>query len=159
MKTEPIRKIEEAYVVNKLNFSVGDTIAVKTIIREGDKKRTQIFKGIVIAIKRSGIRKTFTIRKISSGIGVEKIIPLNSPNIESIKIIRRGAVRKSKLYYMRKRIGKRALKINEAFKSIEDDITEELIEEPTNDQEVKEVADKEIKVEETALKDEAKKSE
>jgi len=122
MKTESIKQIESAFILKPLSFFVGDTIAVKSIIREGDKKRTQVFKGIVLAIKRSGIRKTFTIRKISDGIGVEKIIPLNSPNIESIKVIKNGSVKKSKIYYMRKRIGKRALKIDELI--INDEIKE-----------------------------------
>jgi len=137
MKTESIKQIEKAYMLKPLSFSVGDTISVNTIIREGDKKRNQLFKGIVIAIKRSGIRKTFTIRKISAGIGVEKILPLNSPNIESIKLIKKGSVRKSKIYYMRKRIGKRALKIEEGL----------FTEEPINDEDIIEVTE-EVKAEE-----------
>ena len=120
MKTESIKQIESTYMIKPLSFSVGDTVAVNSIIREGDKQRTQIFKGIIIAVKRSGIRKTFTIRKISAGIGVEKIIPLNSPNIKSIKVIRKGSVRKAKLYYMRNRIGKRALKINDLNVNVEE---------------------------------------
>jgi len=124
MKTEIIQNIESKSLVKLPKFEVGDTIAVNLIVREGDKKRTQLFRGIVIAIKGTGIRKTFTIRKISLGVGVEKIIPLNSPNIESIKMIRKGKVRKSKLYYMRKRIGKKALKVNEGV--MEDEVIEEL---------------------------------
>jgi large subunit ribosomal protein L19 len=106
-------KLESQFIKKTPEFNVGDTIAVTTIIREGDKQRNQVFKGLVIAVKREGVRKTFTIRKISSGVGVEKIFPLSSPNIEKIEVIKRGAVRKSKIYYMRKRIGKKALKVNE----------------------------------------------
>lgn len=109
------------------NFNVGDTLAVSNIVREGNKKRTQIFKGVVLAIKGSGIRKTFTIRKISMGIGVEKILPLYSPNVSNIKIIKKGQVRKSKLYYMRKRIGKRALKVKEGIEIPGEETQEEMI--------------------------------
>lgn len=126
MKTEKIQNLEKTKLVKTPKFGVGDTIAVNLIVREGDKKRNQLFSGIVIAIKNSGIRKTFTIRKISAGIGVEKIIPLNSPNIESIKLLKKGSVRKSKLYYMRKRIGKKALKVNEGIMDV---ITEAEVEE------------------------------
>ena len=118
MKTEKIQNLETKKLVKLQKFGVGDTIAVNLIVREGDKKRNQLFSGIVIAIKNSGIRKTFTIRKISAGVGVEKIIPLNSPNIESIKLLKKGSVRKSKLYYMRKRIGKKALKVNEGIMDV-----------------------------------------
>ena len=115
MNEQKIMELESKFIKDLPKFDVGDTLAVSTIVREGDKKRIQIFKGIVIAIKGSGIRKTFTIRKISMGVGVEKIIPLNSPNISKIKILKTGVVRKSKIYYMRKRIGKRALKIKEGI--------------------------------------------
>lgn len=127
MKTELIKTIESKNVVKFPKFDVGDTIAVNLIVREGDKKRNQLFKGIVIAIKGSGIRKTFTVRKISLGVGVEKIIPFFSPNIESIKLTRKGSVRKSKLYYMRKRIGKKALKVNEGV--MEEEVLDEVSDE------------------------------
>ena len=119
MKTEIIQNIETKNLSKISKFEAGDTISVNLIVREADKKRNQLFTGIVIAIKNSGVRKTFTIRKISAGIGVEKILPLNSPNIESIKVLKKGAVRKSKLYYMRKRIGKKALKVNEGIMDTE----------------------------------------
>ncbi len=115
MNQEIIAKREAETLIKRPHFEVGDTISINTIVREGDKKRTQIFKGLVIAIKNSGVRKTFTVRKISAGVGVEKILPYNSPNVGDIKIIRKGAVRKSKIYYMRKRIGKKALKVNEGI--------------------------------------------
>jgi len=96
-----------------VEFEVGDTIAVHNILREKGKQRTQVFTGIVIGIKGSGLRKTFTIRKLSAGIGVEKIFPLHSPNIKKIEFVKKGKVRRSKLYYMRKRVGKKATKIAE----------------------------------------------
>ena len=133
MKTEKIQNLEKTKLVKTPKFSVGDTISVNLIVREGDKKRNQLFSGIVIAVKNSGIRKTFTIRKISAGIGVEKIIPLNSPNIESIKLLKKGSVRKSKLYYMRKRIGKKALKVNDGIMDVITEAEPEelpLVEEP-----------------------------
>lgn len=114
MNTIILNKVEQTKLRKDLPvFAPGDTIAVKTIIREGDKQRFQTFKGIVLAIKGSGMRKMFTVRKISFGVGVEKIFPVNSPNIDSIEIIKKGRVRRSKLYYMRNRIGKAALKIRE----------------------------------------------
>ena len=113
MNTELLLKIEQPFLRKFPEFRVGDTIAVKTKFTEGKKSRVQTFKGIVLAIKGSGIRKTFTIRKISHGVGVEKIIPLHSPTIEKIEVLKHGKVTKAKIYYMRKRIGKRALKIAE----------------------------------------------
>lgn len=131
MNQETIKtQVEGKYLKQHPNFSVGDTIAVSTVVREGDKKRIQIFKGIVISIKGSGLSKSFIVRKISSGVGVEKILPLNSPNVSKIEVLRRGAVRKAKLFYMRKRIGKKALKVNEAAMTPEDAVEEvEVIEE------------------------------
>lgn len=112
MNTHLIGKIENANIRKDLaNFKVGDTIAVETIIREGDKQRTQTFKGLVISIKGSGTRKMFTVRKISYGVGVEKVFPLNSPNISKIEVLKSGKVRRSKLYYLRERVGKLALKV------------------------------------------------
>ncbi len=112
MNTNILKKVETKQIKNDIPpFEPGDTIAVHTIIREGDKKRVQVFKGIVLTIKGSGTRKTFTVRKISFGVGVEKIFPLHSPNIEKIELLKKGKVRRAKLYYMRDRIGKKALKI------------------------------------------------
>jgi large subunit ribosomal protein L19 len=92
---------------------VGDTVAIKTIIREGEKQRFQTFKGIIIGIKGSGLSKNFTVRKISFGVGVEKILPMHSPNIESIELLKKGSVRRAKLYYLRDRVGKRATKVKQ----------------------------------------------
>ena len=88
-------------------FRSGDTVEVGVKVIEGDRSRVQVFEGVVIAISSgSGINKTFTIRKISNGVGVERIFPLHSPNIDSIKIIKKGKVRRAKLYYLRKLTGK-----------------------------------------------------
>jgi len=131
MKQELVKQLEAKFIKKLPKFDIGDTIAVSTIIREGDKTRVQIFRGIIIAIKGAGISKTFTIRKISTaGVGVEKIIPFNSPNISKVVVIKKGTVRKSKLYYMRKRIGKRALKITEGVMDTE--IAADVIETPTD---------------------------
>ncbi len=92
---------------------MGDKIKVYTKIKEGAKERTQLFEGIVIRKRGSGISKTFTVRKISYGIGVERIFPLHSPNIEKVKIVKSGKVRRAKLYYLRGRKGKKAMKVKE----------------------------------------------
>lgn len=94
-------------------FHVGDTIGVSVNVIEGDKERVQIFKGIVMGIKGSGISKTFRVRKISNGVGVERIFPINSPRIAKIEIIKHGSVRRAKLYYLRGLTGKAATKIKE----------------------------------------------
>ena len=95
------------------SFKAGDTVSVGVKVIEGEKSRVQIFKGVVIAISSGeGASKTFTVRKISNGVGVERIFPLHSPNLDTIEIIKRGKVRRAKLYYLRERKGK-AAKIKE----------------------------------------------
>lgn len=94
-------------------FHAGDTISVHVKVVEGDKERIQQFQGIVMGIKGSGIGKTFRVRKISNGVGVERIFPIHSPNIAKIDKIREGKVRRAKLYYLRKLTGKSATKIKE----------------------------------------------
>jgi len=89
-------------------FRPGDTVAVDVKVREGDKQRLQRYEGVVIARKGSGINETFTVRKLSYGIGVERIFPVHSPNIDSIKRLREGKVRRAKLYYLRELKGKAA---------------------------------------------------
>ncbi|MGL5021368.1 MAG: 50S ribosomal protein L19 [Mycoplasmatales bacterium] len=89
-------------------FNVGDTVIVDVKIVEGEKSRIQKFEGVVIARKNGGISETFTVRKISGGIGVERIFPLHSPNVASVTVSRRGKVRRAKLYYLRERSGKSA---------------------------------------------------
>jgi large subunit ribosomal protein L19 len=89
-------------------FDPGDTLRVNVRVREGDKERIQAFEGVCIARKNGGITETFTVRKVSSGIGVERVFPLHSPSVESITVVRRGRVRRAKLYYLRALRGKAA---------------------------------------------------
>ncbi len=89
-------------------FRPGDTVRVNVRVREGEKERLQAFEGVCIAKKNGGISETFTVRKISNGIGVERIFPLHSPMIGDIKVVRRGVVRRAKLYYLRDVVGKAA---------------------------------------------------
>ena len=91
---------------NLPQFSVGDTVKVNVKIKEGDKERIQAFEGVVIARKNGGIRETFTVRKISYGVGVEKTYPIHSPKIASIEVIRKGKPKRAKLYYVRNLTGK-----------------------------------------------------
>ncbi|MDP4108436.1 MAG: 50S ribosomal protein L19 [Bacillota bacterium] len=89
-------------------FGIGDTVKVHIRIKEGARERVQMFEGTVIAKKHGGIQESFTVRRVSYGVGVEKTFPLHSPSIESIEVVRRGKVRRAKLYYLRKRVGKAA---------------------------------------------------
>ena len=89
-------------------FAPGDTIRVLYLVREGQKERIQVFEGVCIARKHGGVNETFTVRKISSGIGVERIFPLHAPTVSGIEVVRRGRVRRAKLYYLRDRRGKSA---------------------------------------------------
>ena len=94
------------------NFRSGDTVRVDYKIKEGDKERVQPFEGVVIARKGAGAGKTFTVRKIAADeIGVERIFPLNSPWIEGLEVVKKGKARRAKLYYLRKRVGKKAMKV------------------------------------------------
>jgi large subunit ribosomal protein L19 len=95
-------------------FRPGDSVRVHVRIREGDKTRVQPFEGVVIGRRGRGIQETFTVRKVSFGIGVERIFPLHSPAIESLEVIRGGRVRRAKLYYLREKKGKKAQRIREA---------------------------------------------
>lgn len=90
------------------DFNIGDTVTVSTKIVEGNNERIQKFTGIVIARKNSGIRETFTVRRVSFGIGVEKVFPIHSPRVDKITVDRKGQVRRAKLYYIRGKIGKKA---------------------------------------------------
>lgn len=111
-----IQTIEEAYKRGDLpDFNVGDTVRVHVKVVEGDKERIQPFEGIVISRRGSGTRETFIVRKISFGIGVERIFPLHSPSIERIEVLKKGAVRRAKLYYLRGKKGKEA-KVKEKSK-------------------------------------------
>ena len=110
-----INEIEAEYLKSDIkNFNVGDTVKVHAKIIEGTKERIQVFEGVVIRFQNGGINETFTVRKISFGIGVEKTWPLHSPKITKIELVRRGKVRRAKLYYLRDRVGK-AAKVKEAI--------------------------------------------
>lgn len=89
-------------------FRIGDTVKVHFTIVEGRNERVQVYEGLVIARKNGGLRQTFTVRKLSYGVGVERVFPVHSPRIQKIEVTRRGKVRRSKLYYIRDRVGKRA---------------------------------------------------
>jgi len=90
------------------DFKPGDTVRVHVRVIEGEKERIQVFEGVVISIRGGGNNRTFTVRKVSGGIGVERIFPYNSPMLRTVEVSRKGRVRRAKLYYLRKRIGKRA---------------------------------------------------
>ena len=99
----------------KPQFGIGDTVRVSVNIREGERERIQMFEGTVIARRGSGVAETFTVRRLSYGVGVERVFPINSPNIVKVEVIRTGKVRRSKLYYLRGRVGK-AAKVKEQIK-------------------------------------------
>lgn len=96
-------------------FNVGDTVKVSVNIREGERERIQMFEGTVIAKKGSSVAETFTVRRVAYGVGVERVFPLHSPNVKDVQVIRYGKVRRSKLYYLRDRVGK-AAKVKEQIR-------------------------------------------
>lgn len=98
---------------DKPDFAVGDSVRVHTRVVEGDKERIQIFSGVVIGRRGSGLRETFTVRRISYGEGVERVFPLHSPRVEKVETERKGSVRRAKLTYLRKRIGRSAMVVKE----------------------------------------------
>ena len=105
-----IRKIEaEQLKENVPQFNVGDTVKVYGKIKEGNRERIQVFEGTVLKKQGGSTRETFTVRKFSNGVGVEKTWPLHSPNVEKVEVVRRGKVRRAKLNYLRNRVGKRAM--------------------------------------------------
>ena len=96
-------------------FNIGDTVKVHVKIKEGDKSRIQVFEGTVIAKKHGGIRETFTVRRVAHGCGIERVFPLHSPVVDKVEVVRNGKVRRSKLYYLRDRVGK-AAKVKEQIR-------------------------------------------
>ena len=111
-----IREIEAEQLKSQVDdFNVGDTVRVYGKIKEGNRERIQMFEGIVLRRQGGSSRETFTVRKTSNGIGVEKTWPLHSPNVERIEVVRRGKVRRAKLNYLRGRVGKKA-KVKEAVR-------------------------------------------
>ncbi|MBE9019905.1 MULTISPECIES: 50S ribosomal protein L19 [Cyanophyceae] len=112
---EIIRSIEAEQLKSNLpEIYIGDTVKVGVIIQEGGKERTQPYEGVVIAMRNSGINKTITVRRVFQGVGVERVFLLHSPRIDSVKVMRRGKVRRAKLYYLRDRVGK-ATRIKQRF--------------------------------------------
>ena len=106
--------IEKQKKANVPTVAIGDTVKVHLKVKEGNRERIQIFEGTVIAKKHGGIEETFTVRRLSYGIGVEKVFPVHAPSIEKVEVVRHGKVRRAKLYYLRKRVGK-AAKVKEAL--------------------------------------------
>ena len=107
--TDLIHEIEKEQLrEDDLDFAPGDTVRVLYLVREGTKERIQIFEGVCIARKHGGVDETFTVRKISGGVGVERIFPLHAPTVTGVEVVRRGRVRRAKLYYLRGRVGKAA---------------------------------------------------
>ena len=110
-----IKALNEKQLQNDVpQVEVGDTVRVHVKVKEGARERVQVFEGTVIAKKHGGIEETFTVRRISYGIGVEKVFPVHAPSIEKIEVVRHGKVRRAKLYYLRSRVGK-AAKVKEAL--------------------------------------------
>lgn len=104
-----IRALEQEGMKKDLpNLKIGDYVKVNVRVKEGTRSRIQVFEGTIIAMRGSGIRKAMTVRRLSYGTGVERVFPLHSPNVDSVDIVRRGKVRRAKLYYLRSRVGKAA---------------------------------------------------
>ncbi len=104
-----IKAIESEQLKQNLpNLKIGDTVKVHVKVKEGNRERLQVFEGTIIGMKGHGVRETFTVRRISYGVGVERIFPVHSPKIDHIDIVRRGKIRRAKLYYLRDRVGKAA---------------------------------------------------
>lgn len=113
---EIIKKIEDAQLKESVaDFKVGDTVKVYAKIKEGNRERIQVFEGVVLKVQGGGSRATFTVRKTSNGVGVEKTWPVHSPNVEKVELVRKGKVRRAKLNYLRNRVGKKA-KVKELVK-------------------------------------------
>ena len=111
-----IKNIEAAQLKESVpSFNVGDTVRVSAKIKEGNRERIQVFEGTVLKKQGGSNRETFTVRKISNGVGVEKTWPLHSPNVEKVEVVRQGKVRRAKLFYLRDRVGKKA-KVKELVK-------------------------------------------
>lgn len=109
MKTALLQKVEQSQMKDEApEFTVGDSVQVHVKIKEGDKERVQVYSGLVIARDGGGATETFTVRRISFGVGVERVFPLHSPYVVKVKVERRGKTRRAKLYYMRKRTSKQS---------------------------------------------------
>ena len=142
-----IKSIEHEQLKNKIpELKVGNTVRVHVRIKEGNKERIQVFEGIIIKVQGGGVNQTFTVRKISYGVGVEKTFLVHSPLVEKVELVRVGKARRVKLFYLRDRVGKAAKTKEQVGARIEDReivVKEELVEEPVTE----EVAEEEVKAE------------
>ena len=151
-----IKSIEHEQLKNKIpELKVGNTVRVHVRIKEGNKERIQVFEGIIIKVQGGGVNQTFTVRKISYGVGVEKTFLVHSPLVEKVELVRVGKARRAKLYYLRDRVGKAAKTKEQVGARIEDreivvkeDLTEEPVEEAQNVNEASTTETVEEKVEE-----------
>ena len=152
-----IKSIEHEQMKNKIPMlNVGDTVKVHVRVKEGNRERIQVFEGIIIKVQGGGVNKTFTVRKTSYGVGVEKTFLVHSPAVEKVEVTRVGKARRAKLFYLRDRLGKSAKtkeKIGARIETKEVTIKEELVEEP--EKEEAPVAEETAPVEEKAAKEEA----
>ncbi len=106
---DALKMISESSMKQEVpEIAIGDTVKVHVRIKEGDKSRIQIFEGTVIAMKHGGISRTFTVRRVAHGCGIERVFPLHSPSVDKVELVRHGKVRRAKLYYLRDRVGKAA---------------------------------------------------
>jgi large subunit ribosomal protein L19 len=160
-----VKKVEESSYKKRPDVKVGDNVKLHLKIKEGEKERIQIFEGVVISIKGTGLNKNIVVRKISYGVGVEKIVPLHSTVLEKIEIVKRGSARRSKLYYLRERVGRRALKVgiakdiyltDEVVVPVTGEVEPEQLEE-VEEEKVEEVVEK-VEVEEDNKVEEKKES-
>ncbi len=150
-----IKSIEHEQLKNKIpDLKIGDTIRVHQKIKEGNRERIQVFEGIIIKKQNGGVNATFTVRKISYGVGVEKTFLIHSPLVEKVEVVRVGKARRAKLYYLRDRIGKAAKTKENTGARIEDreiTVKEDLIEEPVENVEATTEVTTEVKTEETPV--------
>ena len=138
---------------DKIEFSVGDTIKVQQTVKDGDKTRTQAYQGIVIAIRGEGQGKNFVVRKMAvGGIGVEKIFPINTPTVTGIEIVKKGKVRRAKLYYLRNLLGKKATKIKDVFVRKGQAATIEVAPAPKAETAASEVREEKVRPEQSKVK-------
>lgn len=159
MDNKMLEIVEKSHYKKRPEVKIGDTVKLHLKIKEGKKERVQVYEGVVIAKTGSGINKNITVRKISYGVGVEKIVPLHTPLLEKIEIVKRGTVRRSKLYYLRERVGKKALKISnveEVYLTDEEEKPEEVVVEEKVEKEVKKEAVVEEKTKKEKVEEEAK---
>ena len=166
-----IKSIEHEQLKNKIpELRVGDTVRVHARVKEGNRERIQVFEGIIIKKQGGGINETFTVRRISYGVGVEKTFLVHSPNVEKIEVTRVGKARRAKLYYLRDRVGKAAktkekvgarietkeIIVKEEVVPGENEVVEEVVPETVDTPAEETVATEEVKVEETPVVEEAK---